>query len=132
MVATGNSAPAVHKHSFDAGSALYHSFTAAMTEIVREARSASRQGGYDPGQTGRVLIWTGWLAFAVGIMAGFQSSIVSLGQVAITVGHFMRYGFKKSWQIVYKPKRLRGTAFALVGLALVLLRYTVIGCLFEA
>ncbi|ORY48232.1 hypothetical protein BCR33DRAFT_714630 [Rhizoclosmatium globosum] len=73
--------PPHQPHSFDAGAALYNAFTAIMTEVVNNARKSVKQKGGDPAETGNYLIWGGWIAIWFGIMANFQGTLLSLGQV---------------------------------------------------
>ncbi|KAI9352732.1 hypothetical protein BDR26DRAFT_849771 [Obelidium mucronatum] len=119
------------KQTFDVGVALYNGFTSAMTEAVNNARKSVKKGGGDPAVTGGYLILGGWVGIWIGIMAGFQGGLISLGQIAIAAGYCLKQGFKRTWSLVYKPKRLRGTTFFLAGFILVLLHYTFIGCLLE-
>ncbi|KAJ3067555.1 hypothetical protein HDU98_009222 [Podochytrium sp. JEL0797] len=118
-------------HTFDVGAAIYTGFTALMTQVVQNARKSVRQKGGDPAETGKILIWIGWASISIGVMAGFQGTLVSLGQIAVMAGWCLKQGFLQSWAFVYQPKRLRGTTFALSGFVLVLLHYTFLGCLIE-
>ncbi|KAJ3398004.1 hypothetical protein CcCBS67573_g01822 [Chytriomyces confervae] len=118
-------------HSFDVGTALYTIFTAVMTQLANNARSSVKQKGGDPTRTGVLLIQVGWVLIGIAVLAGFQSTLMSLGQVAIIAGYLVKSGFNRSWKMIYKPARLRGTTFTLVGFGLILLRYSVLGCLLE-
>lgn len=83
-------------------------------------------------KTGALLTGVGALLFLLGVLLFFDRGLIAMSNVVFVLGVALVVGLRRCGNFFFQRRRLRGTLCLALGLALVLLRRTVLGILVEA
>ena len=80
---------------------------------------------------GIMLTLFGMIFFVLGIVFVFDKPLMGIGNLLFLLGLLLLLGFGKVARFMFQWHRLRGTAFFLSGMAVILVGYTFVGFLLE-